>query len=558
MRLDKAFIPSCAVKGSGGNPWRQITAAGLILLLGACSSAPKVQQGTVGFVQGFLGGVAADEPRAATIGRDVLSAGGTAADAATAIYFALSVTMPSAASLGGGGECVVHDWKTKKTETLDFLARVPAVVPAAASRPSAVPGNPRGFFALQSRFGRLRWESLVGPAENLARFGTPASRAFANDLAQVGGALLAEPETRRIFGADNGQRVAREGDLLTQFELAATLAQIRRAGPGDFYDGPLARQFVAAVKAAGGSLDVQDMRGYLPVWRDTAKVPFGNVVAHFASPPGAAGVLAAQMWRMLTDKDLFADASEAERNHLLAEAAMRAFADRGRWLREDGTSGVPVADLVAPARAAALMASFDKTRHTPAAQLDPPPVERLENPSGTSFIVVDREGSAVSCELTMNNLFGTGRFAGGTGVLLAALPGPAGRGPTSLGPLLVVNEHVNELIYAGASSGGAPAATALINVAARAMLGKEPLAKAMQASRIHHEGVPDVTFVEPGLAEAARQDLAGRGHQVAVSPLLGRVNAAHCPAGLPGHVDSCVMAADVPPRGYGLMAAGSE
>ncbi len=530
----------------------------MIFLAGGCSSTEKPQQGVVGFVEGFLGGVAADEPRAATIGRDVLSAGGTAADAATAVYFALSVTMPSAASLGGGGVCIVHDWKTKKTETLDFLPRPPKAIPAGADRPTAVPGNPRGFFALHSRFGRLRWETLVGSAENLARFGTPVSRAFAVDLARVGNALLADPNARRIFGQAGGQRVAGEGETVMQFELASMLGLIRRAGPGDFYDGQAAHQLVAAVNAAGGSLSIDDLRSYRPVWRETIRVPFGNKVAHFTSPPGAAGGLAAGMWRMLADDDRFEDASPAVRDHLLAETALRAFADRGRWLQDDGTSSVPLAELAAPARAAALMASYREDRHTPAAEIAPPPVERLENPAATSFVVVDRDSSTVACTLTMNYLFGTGRMAGGTGIVLAAMPGSAGRGPTSLGPMMVLNENVNEVIFAGVASGGAAAPTALINVAARALLGEQTLAQAMEAKRVHHQGVPDITFVENGLSEEAREELGRRGHQVKVSPILGRVNAAYCPDGLPSHSNLCTIATDAPPRGYGLTAIGGE
>jgi len=87
------------------------------------------------------------------------------------------------------------------------------------------------------------------------------------------------------------------------------------------------------------------------------------------------------MWRMLADKDRFEGASPALRDHLLAETALRAFADRGRWLNEDGTSAVPAAELAAPARVAALMSSYREDRHTPAAEIAPPPVEGWRIPA---------------------------------------------------------------------------------------------------------------------------------------------------------------------------------
>nr|MBC8159411.1 gamma-glutamyltransferase [Alphaproteobacteria bacterium] len=313
-------------KGSAGRPWRQFVVASALIFLTACAIEEEPQRGTIGFVEGFIGGVATDEPRAALIGRDILSAGGYAADAATAVYFALSVTMPSQAGLGGGGVCVVRNAVDQATKTLDFLARPPRQVPAGASRPSAIPGNPRGFFALHSKFGRLRWEELVGPAEALARFGSPVSRAFAADLAQVERALLAEAPSRRIFGHSSGKRVLREGETMTQIELAAVLGRLRREGPGAFYGGTMTRNFIEAVADAGGAMQAEDLRAYRPVWRETIAVPFGDLTAHFASPPGAAGGVGAGMWRMLSIDDRYKAADESEKPHLLAESAMRAYA----------------------------------------------------------------------------------------------------------------------------------------------------------------------------------------------------------------------------------------
>ena len=91
--------------------WRQsgrILPLFLAFALGACTGS-GLEEGEAGFVEGFFGGIIVDEPRAALIGRDVLSAGGSAADAVVAAYFTMAVTMPGGASLGGGGVCLIHD-----------------------------------------------------------------------------------------------------------------------------------------------------------------------------------------------------------------------------------------------------------------------------------------------------------------------------------------------------------------------------------------------------------------------------------------------------------------
>jgi len=552
MTLVKNTNPSQArLKGS----WRPVLRQFMVIIaavstLAACGTGEEEERGTIGFVEGFVGGVAADEPRAALAGRDILAAGGTATDAAVAVYFTLAVTMPSAASIGGGGMCVLHNQAEGEVVALDFLARTPAIIPTNASRPSAVPGSPRGFFAMHARYGVLRWQQLVSPAANFARFGTQVSRALARDLSVASEALKTDPEMVSIFTSPSTGELVTEGELLKQVDLSIILGRMGVSGPGDFYSGQGARDYVDAVIRAGGSLSLNDLRTYQPVWRDTIKVQIGSEFAHFAPPPAAAGGVAAAMWQMLAQEGTFANATAADQGHLLAETAMRAYADRARWMLESGETRWSASELADPGRFEKDMNSYDPLRHTRVLELNQQPVRRSENPSGTSFVVVDQIGNAVACSLTMNNLFGTGRAAPGTGVVLATVPGKGGRGATSLGPVIVANPFTKNLYWAGAASGGVAAPTALVNVAAQSILAERSIGNAMAAKRVHHGGQPDTTYYEIGMPAEVVEGLTKRGHQLAGAPAIGRVNAMSCFNGLPRAPDSCEIATD--PRGFGL------
>ena len=231
----------------------------------------------------FGGFVVGDEPTAVLVAQQVLDQGGNAADAAAALYFALSVTYPAAAGLGGGGICLVRDAGERTVESIAFLARSPRGGGAVA-----IPGNVRGFALLQSRYGNQPWPAIVGPAERLAGTGFPLSRAAARRLADAAPALPA------AFAGEGGAPL-REREPITQSDLAATLTQIRGRGVMGFYAGKTARALVAGAREAGGTLGLDDLRDDRPVTAPAQMLPSSaGAVAAPAETLGA-GVFAAAL-----------------------------------------------------------------------------------------------------------------------------------------------------------------------------------------------------------------------------------------------------------------------
>jgi gamma-glutamyltranspeptidase/glutathione hydrolase len=474
--------------------------------------------------------------------RDVLEAGGNAADAAVALYFALAVTFPSSASLGGGGACLIHVADAKKVEAIDFMPR------ASAEGRLAVPGSVRGMGALHARYGSLPWAQLLGAAEQMARLGTPTSRALARELATAEAAIMQDAGIRAVFAP--GGRLLAEGEPLQQIELASVIAQIRQRGASELNSGHLANTFVDAVGSIGGRISMDSMRGAAPQFVDALSVPWGDHVLATTPPPAAGGALAVELIEMLSKGRDYAGASEAEKPHLLVEAMKRAFADRGRWMQPGGDSADPPETIVAADRVAALMEGYSPEAPTPVSALPSAPAGGPENPWATGFVTVDRTGLAVACNFTMNDLFGTGRMAPGTGIIIAPAPGPDGASAADLGPLMVVNANTGGFYYAAAASGGTTAPTAMAQVFLHGWAEEHSLADAVGAKRLHHNGEPDAVFYEPGESEPVLEALQKMGHKIQPVQIIGRVNAVWCPGNIVRKPETCQASAD--PRADGL------
>lgn len=432
---------------------------GGIWALSGCGGKSNAPIGTAAPVTGYFGSIAADEPRATLAGRDVLANNGSAVDAAVATAFTLAVTLPSRAGLGGGGACLVHDQRAKKTEAILF----PTPATTLDGRlPAGVPAMARGLYAMHARYGRLRWEQTLAAAEGFARFGHPVSRALARDLARDGERLAGDPEMSAVL-LGPGRAPLAEGTSLSQVALAAVLTNIRTAGPGEFHVGRAAREFAAAARAAGAAITADDMRETIPVWTAPAEARFADERLYTLPEPIAGGAATAAIWRRL--------------------------ADGGDW-RRGGAVAIPA----------------------------PPIAGELERGS-TGFVVTDREGSAVACVLSMGRPFGLGRSARGTGLLLAPAADPASTG--TLAAALLVNTNVNEFFLASTGAGGTDAPAALAATMAAVLIGQQPLDRAfsgLDAARPARVNMVYCLAGAPRKPESCATRTDPRGHGLAAFP----------------------------------------
>lgn len=276
-------------------PRRQLLTVISIGMICAACGGDAPPEGQVGHISENFGGVVSDEPRSALVGRDILSAGGNAVDAAVATYFALAVTYPGAATIGGGGICVVYSGASETVDAIDFR---PALY-SQGNKAAMIPGAVRGMFALHARYGRLQWGALLLAAERMARFGNTVSRAFARQIGSLPAAAFADRGVGAIF-APEGKPV-NEGALVRQLELSTLLASIRLRGPGDFYAGDLAKSLAAGLgRSAGIDVPVSAFRSYKPKWLKTEVVDVGKDELHL--PEGSIGSKAAEVWRAVVDK----------------------------------------------------------------------------------------------------------------------------------------------------------------------------------------------------------------------------------------------------------------
>ncbi len=469
--------------------------AGSLFVLTACDGTTTKQIGEVDSVAGPLGGAASDEPRATLVAQDVLSSGGTAADAATALYFTLAVTYPVAGALGGGGECIVYNNEKNELENLRFPVGRPA-----AGGSVGIPGNIRGFAALHARYGRANWSALLAEAEKFANFGESMSRA--QHMAMIGASAKIRFNKRleEIYKTGNGE-FRSEGEKIQQVRLASVLTTLRSNGGATFYGGSVGKSFVEDANLIGGKLTNNDLINYLPTWENALTF---NVDSNTVGVSNSDyGVLYRDLWQSLFEGKGFFHFKSDLPTDKLANATSRVF-----------------------------QKFSNRSPFTASAT--------------TSFVTADNEGNAVSCVVGMRLPFGTGKAGEITGIVMAPnIQDDKADFPNT--PLLMVNKPNKDFYFASAASGGAAGTYASAYTALQVFAEGKNLERSIEAPRLFTMGPGLPLLYENGLNKTALQPL-GAQHPVQIEvERLGTVNAIFC---LDGKVFNCQSRSD--PRGYGL------
>lgn len=502
--------------------------------------------------------VASTSEIASRVGADVMKRGGNAVDAAVAVGLALAVTWPSAGNLGGGGFMLVRK-ADGTTEAIDYRERAPLaahrdmyldaqgnVIKGMSTdgyRAVGVPGTVAGLMLAHKRHGKLKWEELVEPARKLAADGFEVSYHLSRSLSYESTIEKMQPwaESRRIYQRDG--KFYEMGETFVQPDLAAALARIK-TNPRDFYEGETARLIVADMKANGGIITMEDLRTYEPTIRDPLRGTYRGFEILTMPPPSSGGIALIEMLNMLEPYDLKAMGWHSSRYvHTMIEVMRRAFADRAAYLGDADFVKVPVSGLTS--RAYAQMRAKDITgRATPSKDVRGGGPAAYESPDTTHYSIVDAEGNVVSTTYTLNDSYGAGVTAKGTGILLnnemddftskvgvandygliqgeANAIAPKKRPLSSMTPTIVLKDGKPYFVI------GSPGGPTIINTVLQAIVNvidfDMNIQQAVSAPRFHHQWLPDHIFWERfDLDDDTRAALEARGHTFRTLPGMDR------------------------------------
>jgi gamma-glutamyltranspeptidase / glutathione hydrolase len=434
-----------------------------------------------------------------------------------------------------------------------------------------VPGTVAGLALAHRKYGsgKFTLAQLIAPAIALAREGFAVEDDLADSLPRAQPRLARWHASAEIF-LKRDSRGIETVNRLVQVDLAASLEAIATDGPRAFYEGALAEKIVAALKAAGGIMTLEDLKRYQAIERPVVRGSYRGYQIASMPPPSSGGVHLVQILNILEGFSLRESGSGAAATlHLMAEAMKPAYADRAEFLGDPAFVTVPVAGLTSKKYAATQRAAIDPERARPAQSIRAGNPAAHEGDNTTHYSIVDREGNAVANTYTLNFSYGLGLVADGTGILLnnelddfaakagaanayglvggdANAPGGGKRPLSSMSPTIVFRD--GRVFLVTGTPGGSRIITMVLQVILNVVDHQMNIAEAVAAPRVHHQWLPDQINAERGFSPDTIRLLEQKGHKVVTGATFGSANSIMVvPQGFAGAAD---------PRQRGTLAEG--
>ncbi len=517
--------------------------------------------------------VAADHPLASAAGAEVLEQGGSAADAAAATMLALGVVNPASSGLGGGGFALYYDAKTKEMTFLDFREMAPAAankemfkdqkagegplsVPSMyGGLSSGVPGEAAGIEEMLNRFGKVSRGKVVAPALRYASDGFAASE----NLAKASKAFAAQLKKDPVMAAwfERGKDEISVGQVIKNPAHARTLRLLAASGAQAFYRGALAREIARTNRKWGGVMTPKDLANYKVAIRKPYSGEYVGLRWVSSPPPSAGGYTMMASLRLL---ERWIPSSQrkvggAPLLHAFAESWKGPYLDRATYLGDPDFVEIPFDKLTADARVTERRNVFRNALAMEPQIFDQPlnpgdqRVTQPDNPGTSHLCVVDGDGNVASVTTTVNLPFGARYTVGGVVMNdemddfaseagapnafglpggIPNLPEPGKRPMSSMSPTIVLDGQ-GRPVFCGGASGGSRIITATQQVAWNVLVRGVPLAEAIAAPRVHHQGLPNTLRVEEFAtpAQATLDALKARGHKIEMVHNNANVQAIH-------------------------------
>ena len=514
-------------------------------------------------IRGYNGAVASSSAIASEVGIQILQDGGNAIDAAVATAFAMAVTHPSAGNIGGGGFLVYHG-VNGETTTFDFREKAPLAstkdmyldadgkvinnemgpIDHFSIKAVGVPGTVAGLELAHQRLGSLDWSKLLTPSVELARQGIPITFKLHDDFnnPRRKSWFGNYPSSQKIFYKDNGKPYL-PGDLWKQNDLADTLERIQSEGRNGFYGGKTAQLITDFMATNDGLITLEDLRKYRAIERKPIKSNYRDYEIVSMPPPSSGGIIISEMLNILEHYDLEKIGhNSAQYLHILTEAMRRGYADRANYLGDpDFNEDMPLERLLSKEHAEDLRKTINLSKKSTS---DPALfAEIYESDETTHFSVVDKAGNMVSLTYTLEFGYGSHIVVEGAGFLLnnemgdfneqpgvTNIKGEIGTPPNQIRPEQRMLSSMTPTIVAKDGiplfATGTPGGKTIINTTMQTILNivdhGMTIAEAIEAPRIHHQWLPDITtFEKRGISADTQATYESFGHEVRTRNSIG-------------------------------------